>query len=132
MKQLKTRSQQPLGKNQKGVVYKISCKCERAVYVGETWRQLKTRKKEPESKVRLTNEDLRNGELAEVNERIREEDGGLGRHSVECLSGIDWENTRVVMNECRLRQRKVKEGIESLRKIHSGAKVRNSCHGELF
>ena len=126
VKELKTRSQKPLGENQKGVVYKIPCKCEKAVYIGETWRQLKTRKKEHESKVRLTNEDLRNGRLAEVNERIGKEDGGLARHSVECLSGIDWEKTRVVMNEYGLRQRKVKEGIESLREMHSGTKVLNS------
>ena len=76
--------------------------------------------------MRLTNEDLRKGRLAEVNERFGKEDGGLARHSVECLSGIDWEKTRVVMNEYGLRQRKVKEGIESLRETHSGTKVLNS------
>ena len=48
-----------------------------------------------------------------MNERIGKEDGGLARHSVECLSGIDWEKTIVVMNEYGLRQRKVKEGIVS-------------------
>ena len=128
VKELKTRSQQPLGENQKGVLYKIPFKCERVVYVGETWRQLKTRNEEHEleSKVRSTNEDLRNRKLPEVNERIGREDGGLARHSVECLRGIDWEKTRVVMNECGLRERKVKEEIESLREIHSGTKVLNS------
>ena len=50
----------------KGVVYKIQCKCEKAVYVGETWRQLKTRKKEHESKVRL----------AAANGRMGKEDRG--------------------------------------------------------
>ena len=98
VKELKTRSQQPLGEKRKGVVYKIPCKCEKAVYVGETWRQLKTRKKEHESKVRLTNEDIKNGKLAAANERMGKEDGGLARHSVDCLSGVDWENTRVVAN----------------------------------
>ena len=126
MKELKTRSQQSLGENQKGMLYKIPCKCERAVCVGEKWRQLKTRKKEHESKVRSTNEDLRNRKLPEVNERIGREDGGLVRHSVECLRGIDWEKTRVVMSECGLGKRKVKEEIESLREIHSGTKVLNS------
>ena len=108
------------------MVYKILCKCEKAVYIGKTWRQLKTRKKEHESKVRLTNEGLRNRRLAKMNERIGKEDGGLARQSVECLSGIDWEKTRVVMNEYGLRQRKVKEGIESLWEMHSGTKVLNS------
>ena len=78
VKELRTKSQQPLGENQKGVLYKIPCKCERVVYVGETWRQLKTRNKEHEleSKVRSINEDLRNRKLPEVNERIGREDGG--------------------------------------------------------
>ena len=35
-------------------------------------------------------------------------------------------STRVVANESGLRQRKVKEGIESLREIHYGTKVLNS------
>ena len=126
VKELKTRSQQPLGEKQKGVVYKIPCKCEKAVYIGETWRQLKTRKKEHENKVRLTNEDIKNGKLTAANERMKKEDGGLARHSVDCLSGVDWEKTRVVTNESGLRQRKVKEGIESLREIHYGTKVLNS------
>ena len=126
MKELKTRSQQPLGEKQKGVVYKIPCKCEKAVYIGETWRQIKTRKKEHDSKVRFTNEDIKNGKLTAANERMGKEDGGLARHSVDCLSGVDWENTRVVAKENGLRQRKVKEGIESLREIHRGTKVLNS------
>ena len=107
VKELKTRTQQPLGEKQKGVVYKIPCKCEKAVYVGETWRQLNTRKKEHESKVRLMNEDIKNGKLATANERMGKEDGGLAGHSVDCLSAIDWENTRVVANDSGLRQRKV-------------------------
>ena len=107
-------------------MYKIPCKCEKAVYVGETWRLLKTRKKEHESKVRLTNEDIKNGNLTMANERMGKEDGGLARHNVNCLSGVDWENTSVVAKESGLRQRKVKEGIESLREIHRGMKVLNS------
>ena len=54
------------------------------------------------------------------------EDGRLARHSVDCLKGVDWENTRVVANESGLRQRKVKEGIESLKEIHCGTKILNS------
>lgn len=126
IRELKTRSQQPLGDKQKAVVYKIPCKCEKAVYVGETWRLLKTRRKEHESKVRLTNEDIENGDLAMAKERMGKEDGGLARHSVDCLSGIDWESMSVAAKECGLRQRRVKEGIESLREIHRGMKVLNS------
>ncbi len=41
-------------------------------------------------------------------------------------SDVDWKNTSVVTKECSLRQRKVKEGIESLREIHRGTNVLNS------
>ena len=60
--------------------------------------------------MRLRNKDRKNGMLARVNERMRKEDGRLARHSVECSSEVDWENTKVVSKECGLRQRKVKEG----------------------
>ena len=95
-------------------MYKIPCRCEKTVYVGETWRKWKTRKKEHEIKLRLTSEDLKNGKLATAHDRMRKEDGGLARHSVECLSEVDWQNTTNVSKECSLRQRKVKEEIESL------------------
>ncbi len=96
------------------------------MYIGETWRLLKTRRKEHESKVRLTKEDIENGRIAAANERMGKEDGGLARHSVNCLSEVDWKNTSIVSKECSLRQRKVKEGIESLREIHRGTNVLNS------
>ena len=57
---------------------------------------------------------------------MRKEDGGLARHSVECLSEVDWQNTKIVSKECTLRQRKVKEEIDSLREMHCGKKVLNS------
>ena len=66
---------------------------------GICWRNVrveavKTReKKEHESKVRLTNVDRKNGKIATANERIGKEDGGFARHSVECVSEVDWENT---------------------------------------
>ena len=56
--------------------------------------------------------------LAAANERIGKEDWKLARHSVKCLSEADWENTKVATNECGLRQRKVKEEIDS--SMHCG------------
>jgi hypothetical protein len=53
------------------------------------------RKKEHESKVRLTKEDMRNGRIAVAEERMGKEDGGLERHSIECTEEIDWEHTRI-------------------------------------
>ena len=73
--------------------------------------------------------------LTAAKERMGKEDGGLARHSVECTRGIDWENARIVGVENRLRQRKVREGIESLRTIHNRKKVLNSFEsfiGDLY
>ncbi len=39
---------------------------------------------------------------------------------------LDWESTRILGVENRLRQRKVRAGIESLTAIHSRKKVLNS------
>ena len=64
IKKLKATTQQALGEKQKSVVYEIPCKCKKAVYVGETSRLFKVRKKEHESEVRLTNADMRNGRTA--------------------------------------------------------------------
>ena len=99
VKEIKTRSQQPLGDKRKAVVYKILCKCNKAVYVGETWRLFKTRKNEHRSKVRLTNENIRNGRFNAAEERMGKEDGGLARHSVSCESGIGWDEARIVACE---------------------------------
>ena len=126
VRDIKTKSQQPLGDKRKAVVYRIPCKCNKAVYVGETWRLFGTRRKEHESKVRLTGEDIWNGRLDAARERMGKEDGGLARHSVDCGSGIDWGEARVVACEYGLRQRKAREGIESLRERSNGNVVLNN------
>ena len=41
---------------------------------------------------------------------------------VECLSEVNWENTKAMSKECDLRRRKVNERIESLGEMHSGKK----------
>ena len=46
--------------------------------------------------------------------------------SVDCESEIDWEKARVITTENGLKQRKVREGIESLRQPYSGHKVLNN------
>ena len=46
-------------------------------------------KKKHESKVRLTNENIKNGKLTAAKEQMGKEDGRLVRHSVECERGID-------------------------------------------
>ena len=126
VRQMKTKAQKPLGEKRKTVVYEVPCKCDEAVYVGETWRLFGTRKKEHMSKVRLTGEDIKNGKLESAEERMGKEDGGLARHSVDCESGIDWEKARVITTENGLKQRKVREGIESLREQYNGYTILNN------
>jgi hypothetical protein len=103
------------------------CGCERAVYIGETYRrQFETRKKEHESKVRLTKQDIKIGKLESAEQRMGKEDGGLARHSVKCKGEIEWEKAEVVAMEKGLRQRKAREGIESLREQQSGREALNN------
>ena len=54
------------------------------------------------------------------------EDGGLARHTVKCQSGVDWVNGEIVAREIGLKQRKLLEGIESLRQKHRGMRVLNN------
>ena len=62
---------------------------------------VQSEKKERENKVRLTNEDIKNGKLTAAKEGMGIEDAGLARHSVECTRGIDWENARILGVENR-------------------------------
>ena len=126
-RKVKTRSQQPLGDKRKAVVYKIPCKCNKAVYVGVTWRLFKIRKNEHRNKVRMTNEDIRNGRFNAAEERIGKDDGGLARHSVSCESGIDWDEARIVAGAYGSQQKKAREGTESLRKKIDGNVLLNNC-----
>ena len=72
-----------------------------------------TRKKEHMDKVRPTNEDFRKGNTLSAEKRVGKENGGLAQHTMECQSGVDWENAEIVARvRVRLKQRKVHEGIE--------------------
>ena len=75
------------------------------------------RKAEHMDKVRLTSEELHKGNTLSAEKRMGKEDGGLARHTMECQSGVDWGNAdlEIVARERGLKQRKVLEGIESLR-----------------
>jgi hypothetical protein len=46
---------------------------------------------------------INNRRLTTAKERMGIEDGGLARHSVDCKKEIDWENTRILGVENRLR-----------------------------
>ena len=63
--------------------------------------------------------------LSSAEQRMGKEDGALARHSVECTGNIDWEGAKIVCRETGLQQRKVREGIASLRERHHGMRVLN-------
>ena len=97
----------------------------KARYNGETKRRFTTRLSEHQASVRLTKADLEAGNEQSAQDRMNEDDGGIARHSVECPSGIDWENSKVLSVETDTGKRKVLEGIESLRSRHEKKQVLN-------
>ena len=54
------------------------------------------------------------------------EDGGIAKHSVDCQHEYIWNESKIVARESAFRQRKVLEGIESLRIRHKGIEVLNN------
>ena len=53
-------------------------------------------------------------------------DGGLAKHSIECAQGIDWERSKIVGRENKTTQRKMLEGIETIKQKHMGKQPLNS------
>ena len=99
--------------------------------VGETWRLFQTKKKHHMDKVRLTNEDLHKGNTLSAEKRTGKEDGGLARYTMEwkwCWLGKRGDRTKRESTGEELKQRKVLEGIESLRQRHCRMRVLNSFH----
>ena len=126
VKDLVRKAKTPLGDKNSSVVYNIPCKCEKFGYVGETERKWGTRKGEHEDKVRLTKTDVELGKKEAAEKRMNTGDGGLARHAVACESGINWDEAKIVGREQRWRQRKLLEGIESLRQKDRGVTPLNS------
>ena len=52
--------------------------------------------------------------------RMNERDGGLAKHAASCQQVIDWENAKIVAKEENWTQRKLLEGIETLRLKEKG------------
>ena len=63
---------------------------------------------------------LHKGNTLSAEKRRGKEDGGLARHTTECQSDVDWGNAEIVERERGFKkQRKILEGIESLRQRYS-------------
>ena len=57
---------------------------------------------------------------------MEEEDGGLARHNSRCGNNIEWENAAIDASINGYHQRKVLEGIESIRMQYRGITVLNN------
>ena len=59
------------------------------------------------------------------------EDGGLARHSTQCSMGIDWKKSKIITTEGKIKQRKIREGIESEKlKLKGKTPLNNYEHPE--
>ena len=86
----------------------------RILYMLEPWRLFQTRKKEHMDKVRVTNEDLHKGNtIARKTDKQRGWRPSMAHHGVP--KWCWWGNAEIVARKRGLKQRKVLEGIESLR-----------------
>ena len=126
IRDLSTKAKTPLGDKNKNVVYNISCGCGKYSYTGETDRKWKTRKKEHADKVRLTQEDITNGNIQRATERMNTGDGGLAKHSTTCEQPINWRDAKIIGREMKTTQRKFLEGIMTLKEKRKGRIPLNS------
>jgi hypothetical protein len=120
VRDLTTSAKTPLGDKNTNVVYNIPCKCDKFAYIGETERKWATRKREHQDKVRLTQEDIKEGNITRATTRMNDRDGGLAKHATSCPQEIDWERAKIVGKEHNWTQRKLLEGIETLRQKNEG------------
>ena len=49
-----------------------------------------------------------------------EQDGGLAKRSTECGEGINWEGSRIIERENGRAQRKMLEGVETIKQKGMG------------
>ena len=116
----------PLGGKASKIVYNIPCGCEKHAYTGETDRMWESREKEHQSKVRLTLQDIENGNMEGIEERMNANDGGLARHAASCSKEINWKNARIIGKESAWTQRKYLEGMETIKLKCKGMQPLNS------
>ena len=79
----------------RGLVYQISCRNCNAVYVGETGRSVRTRKREPADAVKTFN--------------IKK--SALSQHVMDFDHRIDWDNVKIMKSELHAHMRCVAESF---------------------
>ena len=112
IKDLSLKAKTPLGNKNKNVVYNMRGKYS---YTGETDLKWKTRRNERMDKVRLTKEDIANGNISSANERMNTGDGGLAKHNSTCEKTIDWNNAKIIRRETKTTQQKLLDGVMTLK-----------------
>ena len=125
VRDLTSNAKTPLGDKNSNIVYTIPCKWGEYTYTGETYRKWKTRRKEHEDKVRLTHDDITAGNMDRATNRMNDNDGGLAKHSTECAEGIDWEGSKIIGREEGRVQRKMLEGVETIKQKGMGREPLN-------
>lgn len=126
VRDLTAKVKTPLGDKASGIVYNIPCRCEKHAYTGETDRMWETRENEHKDKVRLTMQDIENGQIESAQKRMNTGDGGLAKHASVCPAGINWEKGKIIGREPKWTQRKFLEGIETLKQKNRGITPLNS------
>ena len=129
VKDLQNKAKQPLGEKKNNVVYRIECKCEKAVYIGETKQRFEERRQNHKDRERLTRQDLEVGRNMSAEVRMGKMDAGLTRHSVlKCQNEINWKDAKPLTQERIRKKRKIKESIETMKEKLKGEKeVLNKC-----
>ena len=77
-------------------------------------------------KVRLTQQDIANGNIDRATERMNTGDGGLAKHNNTCQQTIDWNGAKIVGREAKTTQRKFLEGVMTLKERGKGRIPLNS------
>ena len=76
--------------------------------------------------MRLTLQDIENGQIESAQKRMNTEDGGLAKHASVCPAEINWEKGKIIGREPKWTQRKFLEGIETLKQKNRGITPLNS------
>ena len=105
------------------VVYEIPCICG-DIYIGQTERSIGVRHREHEADLRLTRQDIEDGNMGSAQRRA--EKSRLVQHYVNgCDYNPDWENVKVVGTDRGWISRRLRETFYSLKRAYNNKEVIN-------
>ena len=70
--------------------------------------------------VRLTQEDIPDGNIDRATDRMNTGDGGLAKHSTTCEQPINWEGAKIVGRESKMTKTKFLDGVITLKERVKG------------